>query len=105
VLVRFGTPPAAALLDCRLETGRTHQIRVHMAHSGHGLVGDAVYGGRRRPAAGALPAAALSALVAFPRQALHAAVLGFVHPVSGQALRFETPPPPDLARLLAVLRA
>jgi 23S rRNA pseudouridine1911/1915/1917 synthase len=105
VLESFGTPPAAALLDCRLETGRTHQIRVHMAHAGHGLVGDVVYGGRRRPAAGALPAAALSALVAFPRQALHAAVLGFVHPVSGQALRFEAPPPPDLARLLAVLRA
>jgi 23S rRNA pseudouridine1911/1915/1917 synthase len=104
VLESFGTPPAAALLDCRLETGRTHQIRVHMAHAGHGLVGDAVYGGRRRPAAGALPAAALSALVAFPRQALHAAVLGFVHPVSGQELRFEAPPPPDLARLLAALR-
>ncbi|MCU0907956.1 MAG: RluA family pseudouridine synthase [Rhodobacteraceae bacterium] len=91
----------AALMECRLETGRTHQIRVHMAHAGHGLVGDPVYGGKRR-----LPAAAPGAAqaAAFPRQALHAATLGFIHPVSGAALRFEAPLPPDMAALLAALR-
>ncbi len=82
-LERFGDParPSAALVECRLETGRTHQIRVHMAYAGHPLVGDGVYGRRR---AGADPA-----LAAFPRQALHAATLGFTHPVSGAEMRFE----------------
>ncbi len=101
---RFGTPAAVARLTCRLETGRTHQIRVHMAHAGHALVGDPVYGGHRRAAPRALGPDAAAAVDAFPRQALHAATLGFVHPVTGAALRFETPPPPDLAALLAVLR-
>ena len=100
----FGTPPAAALLECWLETGRTHQIRVHMAHVGHGLIGDPLYGGRRRLAARALPAGAAEAAAAFPRQALHAAVLGFRHPVSGEAMRFTAPLPPDMAALLATLR-
>ncbi|MFN3146233.1 MAG: RluA family pseudouridine synthase [Paracoccaceae bacterium] len=99
---RFGTPPAAALVSCRLETGRTHQIRVHMGHVGHGLVGDPVYGGRRRLSAAALGAAAAEAAAGFPRQALHAAVLGFVHPVTGEALRFEAPLPADMAALIAV---
>lgn len=101
VLERFGQPPAAALVECRLETGRTHQIRVHLAHAGHGLVGDPVYGGRRRLPA-ALPGAAEAA--AFPRQALHAATLGFDHPVTGERLDFEAPLPADMARLLAALR-
>jgi len=102
-VARFGTPPVLALMECWLETGRTHQIRVHMAHAGHGLVGDPTYGGKRK-----LPKAAISELLAetiraFPRQALHAAVLGFDHPVSGEAVRFEAPLPADMQDLLAAL--
>jgi 23S rRNA pseudouridine1911/1915/1917 synthase len=93
-----------ALLDCWLETGRTHQIRVHLAHVGHGLVGDPVYGRARRLPAGALDPAAAAAVAAFPRQALHAAELAFVHPVSGAHLAFESPLPADMAALLALLR-
>ncbi|KAA8609293.1 pseudouridine synthase [Salipiger aestuarii] len=104
VLEHFGTPAALALVECRLETGRTHQIRVHMAHAGHGLVGDQTYGGRRKPAARALGEAAAAAIIAFPRQALHAAKLGFDHPVTGERLDFEAPLPTDMTRLLAVLR-
>ena len=100
----FGTPPVAALIDCWLETGRTHQIRVHLAHAGHGLIGDPVYGGRRRLSARALGSAA-EAAEGFGRQALHAATLGFVHPVTGAALRFESPLPADMAGLVARLRA
>ena len=101
----YGTPPAVAQLECWLETGRTHQIRVHMAHAGHALVGDPVYGGRRKVAKGALKPAAEEALKAFPRQALHAAVLGFVHPVSGKSMRFEAPLPDDMAHLIAALES
>ncbi len=86
----------AALIECRLETGRTHQIRVHLAHVGHALVGDPVYGGRRRLPASA-PGAELAA--AFPRQALHAARLGFEHPATGRALAFESALPADMAAL------
>lgn len=100
----FGTPPACALMECWLETGRTHQIRVHLAHAGHGLIGDPVYGGRRALSPRALGAAALAAIEAFPRQALHAATLGFTHPVSGERLLFEAPPPADMAALIAQLR-
>ncbi|SMO33056.1 RluA family pseudouridine synthase [Paracoccus laeviglucosivorans] len=100
----FGAPPSAMLVECRLETGRTHQIRVHMAHAGLGLVGDPVYGGARRPSAKALGAQAAAAMLAFPRQALHAAELGFEHPVSGQMLTFASPLPPDMAALLEILR-
>jgi 23S rRNA pseudouridine1911/1915/1917 synthase len=101
---RFGTPPVLALMECWLETGRTHQIRVHMAHAGHGLVGDATYGGKRKLPAKALSDKAAEAVRAFPRQALHAAVLGFEHPVSGAKLEFEAPLPQDMAALLDVLR-
>ncbi len=101
---RFGTPQAAALVSCWLETGRTHQIRVHMAYAGHGLVGDPVYGGRRRVSAAALGAGAAEAAAGFPRQALHAAVLGFVHPATGAAHRFEAPLPADMVALAAALR-
>lgn len=93
-----------ARVTCWLETGRTHQIRVHMAHAGHGLIGDPVYGGKRRLPKDALGEAARDALGRFPRQALHAAQLGFVHPVSGETLRFEAAVPPDVANLLTVLR-
>ncbi len=105
VLERFGSPPALALLECRLETGRTHQIRVHLSHAGHGLVGDPVYGGRRKLAKGAISEAGAAAVAAFPRQALHAAVLGVVHPISGETLRFEAPMPADFAALIAAVSA
>jgi 23S rRNA pseudouridine1911/1915/1917 synthase len=88
VVERFGR---ATLLRCRLETGRTHQIRVHLATLGHPLVGDPAYG-KRSP----LP---------FARQALHAARLGLVHPVTRAACAWETPLPDDFAALLAALRA
>ncbi len=101
---RFGTPPVLALMECWLETGRTHQIRVHMAHAGHGLVGDPTYGGRRKLPKAALPEIAAEAVKAFDRQALHAAVLGFDHPVTGEVVRFEAPLPQDMADLLDKVR-
>lgn len=91
--------PLAARVACRLETGRTHQIRVHMASKGSPCLGDPVYGASQ--AAG--PVREQVAAAGLKRQALHAAVLGFVHPVTGQALRFETPLPPDMAALEAGL--
>ncbi len=100
---RFGTPPAAALLDCWLETGRTHQIRVHLAHAGHGIIGDPVYGGRRRLSPRAVGEAGAAAARAFPRQALHAASLGFIHPVSGAEMRFRSPLPDDMKSLINAL--
>jgi 23S rRNA pseudouridine1911/1915/1917 synthase len=103
-----GTQPAAALVECRLETGRTHQIRVHMAHIGAPVLGDQVYGKNRGiKAFGKGPAfdAAMETGRAFPRQALHAAVLGFKHPITGESLLFERPPPPDMAELIAALEA
>jgi 23S rRNA pseudouridine1911/1915/1917 synthase len=85
-----------------LETGRTHQIRVHLAHIGYPIIGDPVYGGRRRLPAGCGPAL-VTALSAFPRQALHAARLALAHPMTGRALEWEAPLPDDMARLLAAL--
>ena len=103
MLESFGTPPAAMLVECRLETGRTHQIRVHLAHCGLGLIGDPVYGGARRASARALGDAS-DAVAAFPRQALHAAHLGFAHPVDGRWLSFDSELPPDMQALLDALR-
>ncbi len=94
---------AHTLLRVQLETGRTHQIRVHLAHIGYPLVGDPLYGGRRQLVAGMSPAVR-EALLAFRRQALHATRLGFEHPVSGEALDFEVPLPADFTALLEVLR-
>lgn len=93
----------AALMECWLETGRTHQIRVHMAYAGHGLIGDQTYGGARRLPEKLLGEAARLAN-AFPRQALHAASLGFVHPVTGAEMAFASPLPGDMKGLLAALR-
>lgn len=83
-----------ALVECRLETGRTHQVRVHMASIGHALLGDPLYG---RPNAKLRP---LLHALRFHRQALHAAVLGFIHPVSGERLRFESELPADMRELI-----
>ncbi len=105
VLESYGTPPVATLVECWLETGRTHQIRVHLAHAGHGLIGDQTYGGRRKLSPKAVGEAAVLAAAAFPRQALHAATLGFTHPVTGEALSFESPLPADFAALLSALSA
>lgn len=104
VLESFGTPPVASLVECWLETGRTHQIRVHMAHAGHGLIGDQTYGGRRKLSPRALGENAATAASDFPRQALHAATLGFRHPVTGEDLSYESPLPDDFAGLLDRLR-
>lgn len=100
----FGSPSVAALVECWLETGRTHQIRVHLAHAGHGLIGDPVYGGRRKLPARAISTEAAEAVRAFSRQALHAAVLGFVHPVTGESVRFEAEVPADMSSLINALR-
>lgn len=97
---RFGD--GAARVTCRLETGRTHQIRVHLAHIGHGLIGDPVYGGKRRASVRALGAAAPAA-DGFARQALHAGFLGFDHPATGAHLVFEAGLPDDMAELLKAL--
>lgn len=94
----------AALVECRLETGRTHQIRVHMAYAGHGLIGDPTYGGARKLSAHAVGAEAAQIARRFPRQALHAATLGFVHPVTDEPMRFAAPLPEDMAELISALR-
>ncbi len=96
---------AAALLSCRLATGRTHQIRVHLATSGHPVVGDPTYLRRPPAAAKLLPAPARAALLDYPHQALHAERLGFQHPRTGVKLEFQTPPPPRFASLIAALDA
>jgi 23S rRNA pseudouridine1911/1915/1917 synthase len=97
VVQGFGT--AAARLELRLETGRTHQIRVHLTHMGHPLLGDPVYGRPTQARRASLAPAARDLAATLNRQALHAATLGFEHPVKGGFLRFESPLPADLAIL------
>lgn len=101
----FGDPkaPIASLLTCRLETGRTHQIRVHMAHSGHPLLGDATYGSGFKTKEKHLPEAAQEALKRLDRQALHAAELGFAHPRTREFMHFVSPLPQDFEDLLTAL--
>ena len=95
-------PPLASLAKCQLETGRTHQIRVHTAHIGHGIIGDPSYGRPMR--AGQMPdqllRSALGELRSFPRQALHASLLGFDHPITKEEMRFETDMPQDMQDLV-----
>jgi 23S rRNA pseudouridine1911/1915/1917 synthase len=101
---RFALPggePVAALVECRLETGRTHQIRVHMAHIGHPVIGDPEYGAAFRTKANRLPEPLSSLARDFPRQALHARLLAFRHPATGESMVFETDLPPDMAELVA----
>jgi 23S rRNA pseudouridine1911/1915/1917 synthase len=92
----------AALVRVHIHTGRTHQVRVHLAALGHPLVGDTTYGGSREPSS--RTRAAREALRTFPRPALHAARLAFTHPATGERLPLESPLPPDVAGLLAALR-
>ncbi|HYM18165.1 MAG TPA: RluA family pseudouridine synthase [Micropepsaceae bacterium] len=111
VLEKFGADAIsgkafASLLECRLETGRTHQIRVHLAHLGHPLVGDATYGRARKAPKAHSPAeqTAFAAATEFPRQALHAGLLGFFHPSAQKKLRFTSAWPADFAALINALR-
>lgn len=98
-------PPFGSHIECRLETGRTHQIRVHMAHIGHGVIGDPLYGRAQR--AGQMPDSlartGLSQMRAFGRQALHASSLSFVHPITQEVISFETPLPEDIRSLLDLI--
>jgi 23S rRNA pseudouridine1911/1915/1917 synthase len=95
----------ASQLECRLETGRTHQIRVHLTRIGHPLLGDEVYGAGYRTKSAQLTPQAAKALGQLGRQALHAYRLGFSHPVTGKPLVFESPLPPALARLVEALKS
>jgi 23S rRNA pseudouridine1911/1915/1917 synthase len=104
VVETFGKPAAATLLRCSLETGRTHQIRVHMAHIGHPLLGDPAYGKGFSASASKLSPSARVALNDLARQALHASLLGFDHPRSGLPVFFRSELPPDMSVLLDALR-
>jgi len=95
----------ASLLRCQLETGRTHQIRAHMAHIGHPLIGDATYGAGFKTKIAKLPERARAAVERLGRQALHAGTLGFEHPITGEEMMFESELPDDLATLMAALEA
>ena len=103
VVETFG--PDASLVECRLETGRTHQIRVHMSHIGHPLIGDRDYGAAFRTKANRLPEPVKAVVDAFPRQALHAAMLAFEHPSTGEVMRFEADMPQDMRALVEAVRA
>jgi 23S rRNA pseudouridine1911/1915/1917 synthase len=108
VIERFGERPdataLASLVECRLETGRTHQIRVHMAHIGHPLIGDQDYGAAFKTKANLLPEPAKDAVNGFHRQALHAFLLQFEHPTSGETMHFEAPMPDDMVEIVEALR-
>jgi len=100
-----GRPPIAALVECRLETGRTHQIRVHMAATGHPVIGDRTYGAGFATKTALLPEPARSLVAGFPRQALHAYLLGFAHPATGEEMTFEAKLPDDMADLVRTLKS
>ncbi|MEI1246936.1 RluA family pseudouridine synthase [Rhizobium aouanii] len=108
VIERFHEKPDAtafaSLVECRLETGRTHQIRVHMAHIGHPLLGDTVYGAGFKTKANLLPGEIRTVVNGFGRQALHAFMLQFEHPRTGEIMHFEVPLPDDMVELVEALR-
>jgi 23S rRNA pseudouridine1911/1915/1917 synthase len=108
VLERFGQRPdstaVASLVECRLETGRTHQIRVHMAHIGHPLIGDQDYGLSFKTKVNTLPEPLRAKVQAFSRQALHAYLLAFEHPATGEIMEFETEMPQDMESLVKQFR-
>lgn len=101
-----GQKPFASWIEARLETGRTHQVRVHLTHLHHSLLGDPLYGHptAQQPKWKALPHEVRTCVEKLPGQALHARVLAFKHPISGEALRFEAQPPPEFAALLKTLQ-
>ena len=101
---RIGAIDGQSLVEFRPSTGRTHQIRVHLTHAGHGLLGDQTYGGKRRLSPKVVGEVAADLGNLFPRQALHAATLGFSHPVTGEMLEFASPLHADMANLIDVLR-
>ncbi len=106
IVKRFGPgdkEPIAGLMTCRLETGRTHQIRVHMAHIGHPLIGDKDYGAGFKTKSAKLPEPLRDLVDRFPRQALHAGLLAFKHPQTKKVMRFEAPIPEDFQTLLDAL--
>lgn len=109
VLERFHELPdatsLASLVECQLETGRTHQIRVHMAHIGHPLLGDTVYGAGFKSKANLFAGGPRDIISRFPRQALHAYLLQFEHPGTGEIMHFEAPLPDDMLELMEALRA
>jgi 23S rRNA pseudouridine1911/1915/1917 synthase len=106
VLATFGRgdEPIASLLECTLETGRTHQVRVHLAHIGHPLIGDPLYGQGFKSKLRKLPEPLSGKLATLPRQALHAARLAFVHPVTGILLKFNSQLPPDLGEIVEAFK-
>ncbi|WP_455475076.1 RluA family pseudouridine synthase [Bartonella sp. B30(2025)] len=108
LLEKYGTcsnaTSFASLLECRLETGRTHQIRAHMAHIGHPLIGDSVYGNAFKTKSNALNPIIKNAISQFRRQALHAISLTFEHPVTGKIMSFSSPLPQDMATLINYFR-
>jgi len=99
-----GKEPIASLIECTLETGRTHQVRVHLAHIGHPLIGDPLYGKGFKSKLRKLPEPLQDKLAALSRQALHAERLAFTHPVDGTLLKFNSPLPPDLAEIVAAFK-
>jgi 23S rRNA pseudouridine1911/1915/1917 synthase len=109
VLERFGLEKngdaVASLIECRLETGRTHQIRVHMAHIGHPLIGDAEYGAAFKTKANRLPEPLKTIVQSFGRQALHAELLAFEHPGTGEIIHFDAEIPDEMEQLVAGFRA
>ncbi|MEN8198386.1 MAG: RluA family pseudouridine synthase [Pseudomonadota bacterium] len=103
IVKRYGV--WASLVECRLETGRTHQVRVHMTHIGHPLVGDSLYGRATRARIKGLPDDAVEAMRDFPRQALHARLLAFKHPKNAERLSFESELPSDMKSLCDILES
>jgi 23S rRNA pseudouridine1911/1915/1917 synthase len=99
-----GKVPIASLIECTLETGRTHQVRVHLAHIGHPLIGDPLYGQGFKSKLRKLPEKLQGKFAALDRQALHAAHLAFVHPTSGTLLKFNSQLPGDLAEIVEAFK-